>query len=66
MPPFQGAQPSRGFHFAFEVESCDQAAGLLRQLQVEIAAGPRDRPDGARQLYIYDPDGYLVEIYSRR
>jgi catechol 2,3-dioxygenase-like lactoylglutathione lyase family enzyme len=65
MPPFEGTCPSRGFHFAFEVEDCDAAAEQLRQLGVEIVAGPRSRPDGPRQLYIYDPDNYLVEIYSR-
>jgi catechol 2,3-dioxygenase-like lactoylglutathione lyase family enzyme len=65
MAAFQGTSPSRGFHFAFEVESCDGAAQQLRQMGVEIVAGPRNRPDGPRQLYIYDPDHYLVEIYSR-
>jgi hypothetical protein len=28
-------------------------------------AGPQSRPDGPRQLYIYDPDGYLVELFSK-
>ncbi len=65
LPEFQGEKPSRGFHFAFEVESCDAAAEKLRECGVVIIAGPRSRPDGPRQLYIYDPDGYLVELYSR-
>jgi catechol 2,3-dioxygenase-like lactoylglutathione lyase family enzyme len=64
LPPFEGNNPSRGFHFAFEVDSCDAAADQLRELGIEIITGPRSRPDGARQLYIYDPDGYLVEVYS--
>jgi catechol 2,3-dioxygenase-like lactoylglutathione lyase family enzyme len=62
---FEGSSPSRGFHFAFEVDDCDAAAEQLRQMGIEIVAGPRARPDGPRQLYIYDPDHYLVEIYSR-
>lgn len=62
---FAGTQPSRGFHFAFEVDDCDAAAEQLRDLKIQIVTGPRARPDGPRQLYIYDPDGYLVEIYSR-
>lgn len=66
LPPFQGRLPSRGFHFAFEVDSCDEAAKTLEAQGIEIVTGPRSRPDGARQLYIYDPDGYLVEIYSAR
>lgn len=64
LPPFEGELPSRGFHFAFEVDSCDDAAESLKSQGVEIVTGPRSRPDGARQLYIYDPDGYLVELYS--
>ncbi|MCP4193102.1 MAG: glyoxalase [Planctomycetaceae bacterium] len=64
MPKFAGSNPARGFHFAFEVDNCDAAAEQLGQMGIEIVTGPRSRPDGARQLYIYDPDGYLVEIYS--
>lgn len=66
MPPFAGSKPSRGFHYAFEVDSCDAAADQLREMGKEIVVGPRSRPDGARQLYLYDPDGHLVEVYSRR
>ena len=65
MVAFQGEKPSRGFHFAFEVDSCDEAAKKLTDVGIEIVTGPRSRPDGPRQLYIYDPDGYLVEIYSK-
>jgi catechol 2,3-dioxygenase-like lactoylglutathione lyase family enzyme len=65
LPPLAAKSPSRGFHFAFEVDDCDGAASRLGQLGIPIVSGPRSRPDGARQLYIYDPDGHLVEIYSR-
>lgn len=64
LPPFAGSSPARGFHIAFEVADCDAAAEQLRALGIEIVTGPRSRPDGARQLYIYDPDGYLIEICS--
>ncbi len=64
--PLLGAKhQSRGFHFAFEVEDCDVAAYRLTELGIAIATGPRSLPDGACQLYVYDPDGHLVEIYSR-
>ena len=56
--------PSRGFHFAFEVDDCDQAAEKLREKGIEIVVGPKSRPDGPRQLYIHDPDGHLVELFS--
>ena len=62
MEPFTGDSPSRGFHVAFEVDSVDVAAETLRSLGVEIVTGPRSRPDGARQAYIYDPDRYLIEL----
>ena len=44
MADFQGTMPSRGFHFAFEVDDCDAAAAQLRQMGIEIVAGPRHRP----------------------
>lgn len=59
-----GTRLSRGFHYAFEVASCDEAAERLEQLGVPVLEGPRARPDGARQLYIHDPDGHLVELFS--
>ncbi len=63
--PRQDAEcASRGFHYAFEVEDCDVAADLIRKQGIEIVEGPQSRPDGARQLYIRDPDGHLVEICS--
>jgi catechol 2,3-dioxygenase-like lactoylglutathione lyase family enzyme len=65
LPEFQGTQPSRGFHFAFEVDDCDRTAETLRDNGITIVSGPRSRPDGPRQLYIYDPDGHLVELFSR-
>jgi len=63
--PFQGAtRVTRGFHYAFEVDDCDGAAARLAELGVPIEEGPFSRPDGARQMYIRDPDGHFVEICS--
>lgn len=64
MPDIEATFPSRAFHFAFEVDDCDAAAAMLKERGVNIHVGPKDRPDGARQLYIMDPDGYQVEIFS--
>ncbi len=64
LPPFAGTHPSRGFHFAFEVADCDAATDLLRDRGIAIVSGPRSRPDGARQVYVHDPDGHLVELTS--
>lgn len=60
-----GSSTSRGFHFAFEVDDCDEAAKILTDNGIEIVVGPKTRPDGPRQLYIYDPDDHLVEVFSK-
>lgn len=61
----RGTMPQRGTHFAFEVDSCAEANRILTENRIEIVAGPQSRPDGFQQLYIADPDGYLVEIFSQ-
>ena len=65
LPKCDGSSTSRGFHFAYEVDDCDQAAAVLQDNGIPIAVGPKTRPDGPRQLYIYDPDNHLVEIFSK-
>jgi catechol 2,3-dioxygenase-like lactoylglutathione lyase family enzyme len=55
---------TRALHVAFLVDDANSAARILRERGVEIIAGPRNRPDGAIQLYILDPDGHQIEITS--
>ena len=55
---------SRNRHFAFDVEDGHQAAKLLAERGIPFLAGPKTRPDGAVQLFINDPDGYVVELTS--
>ena len=55
---------SRGHHFAFTVDHFEDALTAINNLGIEIGDGPKSRPDGAKQVYIYDPDGHLVEICS--
>jgi catechol 2,3-dioxygenase-like lactoylglutathione lyase family enzyme len=31
---------------------------------VRIASPPQRRPDGYSQVYLYDPDGHVVELVS--
>lgn len=62
--PFDGLDPSVGFHYAFAVEDCHAAAARLQELNLELVVGPRDRPDGVSQVYVYDPDGHLIELCS--
>lgn len=58
------SRPPQGVHFAFSVPNCDTAVSQFLERGIAIEAGPRSRPDGARQAYVRDPDGYLVEVTS--
>lgn len=53
---------SRGHHVAYRTSDFDQALQAIKDLGIEIASGPKVRPDGVRQVYIYDPDQHLIEI----
>lgn len=53
---------SRGHHFAFVTADFDQAITHIKKNGIRIGAGPQVRPDGARQVYIYDPDDHVIEI----
>ena len=55
---------SRGHHFAFCVADADASAEVLRKRGIPIASGPQTRPDGAVQVYLNDPDGHLIELFS--
>ena len=52
-------------HTAFEVENLEEAQQLLHTYDIEVVGGPRPRGDGVTQLYILDPDGYVVELFTR-
>jgi catechol 2,3-dioxygenase-like lactoylglutathione lyase family enzyme len=55
---------SRTHHFAFVVEDAYAAAEDLRQHNIPIVSGPKERPDGAVQVFATDPDGHVVELCS--
>ncbi len=52
-----------GTHAAFEVENLEATIQHLHALNVEIVGGPRPRGDGVQQMYICDPDGYMIEFF---
>ena len=54
----------RGHHLAFLVDDCRQVGEELKRAGVKFTSPPKQRPDGAWQLFIQDPDGYLVELCS--
>ncbi len=50
----------------FEVKDVDAVAKRLRARGVRLLKGPTDRPVWElRTIHLRDPDGYLIEIYSR-
>ncbi len=55
---------TRGHHFAFLVDDAQAAYVRLQELGVEVISPPRNRPDGAVQVFLQDPDGHLVELCS--
>jgi catechol 2,3-dioxygenase-like lactoylglutathione lyase family enzyme/uncharacterized protein YunC (DUF1805 family) len=59
------ASPGRTFHFAFEVRDASQVAAILTAHGVPLKGQPRLRPDGCLQVFCLDPDGHVVEVFSR-
>jgi catechol 2,3-dioxygenase-like lactoylglutathione lyase family enzyme len=49
-------------HAAFAVESYDEAVGELRARGLEVLEGGRE----LGQLWVRDPDGYIIELTARR
>ncbi len=48
-------------HFALEVEDLDATRKELEGRGVEIML-QNDRPDGVHQMFVKDPDGYVIEF----
>jgi lactoylglutathione lyase len=54
---------SRSNHFALEV--FDLAAWETHLIQQKASyRPPKPRPDGILQLFVFDPDGYWIELFS--
>jgi lactoylglutathione lyase len=49
----------------FIIDDLDTEAARLKDLGVEILAGPTDRPWGERTLHISDPDGNIIEFAQK-
>ncbi len=50
-------------HLAFEVDDLEATQEHLRSHNIAIVGGPRPRGDGVQQLYVLDPDGYVIEFF---
>jgi len=55
---------SRGHHFAFIVDDVDKSVPILEDARVKFLSELKIRPDGAKQIFVADPDGHVVELTS--
>lgn len=62
--PGEGEITGLATHFAFEVEDVYAMRQRAEEMGVDIVNGPIPRGDGAYQLYVHDPDRYLVELFQ--
>lgn len=65
-------QLQKGVHLAIAVRNFDEFVGHLRKLELPFETWNGEflqsnvRPDGVRQVYFKDPDGYWVEVNDGR
>ncbi|WGK64473.1 VOC family protein [Croceiramulus getboli] len=63
--------PSKGIHMALRSNDLDATLDALREKKIYFENWPgeanqtNDRPDGIRQIYLQDPDGYWIEINGK-
>ena len=51
-------------HLAIEVDDLVAAMGRLAEHGVELVGGPMPRGDGYDQVFVLDPDGYVIELFE--
>jgi len=56
---------NRGNHFAVRVDDIGAWTEHLKGLHFEHQP-PNKRPDGATQLFLRDPDGHVIELFTGR
>ena len=64
-PPGPGLAGGLATHLALEVDDLPAWQERLGAHGVGAAAGPMPRGDGVDQLFVLDPDGYVVELFER-
>lgn len=67
----EGVKVNKSIHLAVTISNFDQFVENLRSRDIEFTDWPGNgnqvnhRPDGIKQVYIKDPDGYSIEVNSR-
>ena len=54
---------NRGNHFALRVDDLSPWEKHLQNLNIDYRP-PKPRPDGAMQLFLRDPDGHTIELFT--
>jgi catechol 2,3-dioxygenase-like lactoylglutathione lyase family enzyme len=62
--PGPGKHTGLATHISFEVTDLAAMKARLEDHGLEILGGPMQRGDGVEQLYLHDPDGYLIEFFQ--
>jgi catechol 2,3-dioxygenase-like lactoylglutathione lyase family enzyme len=60
----EGAARGLTTHVAFQVDDLAGAIDRLAVHGVELAGGPLPRGDGYDQVFLLDPDGYVLELFQ--
>lgn len=54
---------NRGNHFALRAEDLPSWLKHFSTLGIDVL-GPKERPDRATQIFIRDPDGHVIELFT--
>ena len=56
---------NRGNHFALQADNLDEWEAHLKKLGADYVPR-RTRPDGALQIFVKDPDGHHIELFTKQ
>lgn len=62
--PGKGERTGLATHFAFEVNNLMEMTEKAEAMGIPIVGGPMGRGDGVHQIYMHDPDQYLIELFQ--
>jgi catechol 2,3-dioxygenase-like lactoylglutathione lyase family enzyme len=62
--PGPSARVGLATHIALEVDDLDTARVRLGDHDVPLIGGPMPRGDGYDQIFVRDPDGYVIELFE--
>jgi catechol 2,3-dioxygenase-like lactoylglutathione lyase family enzyme len=62
--PGPSAAAGLATHIALEVDDLQAALRRLAEHGVDLIGGPMPRGDGYEQVFMRDPDGYVIELFQ--